>query len=150
MAAPPREARFRHGVTVEFEDVDAYGIAHHARLVAYLERARLRLFTALGLDLATQRVVPVVSELRMKFSRPARLGDELEVGMWAREVTELKAVLGYELRLKEAGEAAEDDAVVATAVVTLAFTDLDEGGLQPLPEHFAGRLQRYFTTGTDL
>jgi len=38
-------------VTVEFEDVDSYKIAHHTRLIAYLERARVHFLTDLGFDL---------------------------------------------------------------------------------------------------
>ncbi len=45
MKSPLHE--FSIPITVEFEDADSYKIAHHAKLVSYLERARVRYFSGL-------------------------------------------------------------------------------------------------------
>ena len=114
-------------VTVEFEDVDSFRIAHHTKLLAYLERARLRLLMSLGVDLAG--VAPVVYELGVRFRKPARLLDQLEVEVRVRDVDDYQVSLGYRIR--------RDGATLVTARSTIAFADLDEGTLTTMPEELS-------------
>lgn len=115
-------------VLVAFEDVDGYRIAHHTKLVAYLERARVAFFRALGLDVFASREVPVLAQLDMRYRKPALFGDELSVVLTVRGVTEYQLELGYRIR--------RDNETLARAVTTLAFTNIEEGRLTPLPEGF--------------
>lgn len=110
-------------VTVEFEDVDSYGIAHHTRLVTFLERARLRLLTSLGAELSG--VVPVVYELHLRFRKPARLMDQLTVTARVRDHDEYTLALEYEI-------GREGEAIVKARSV-IAFADLESGALATLP-----------------
>lgn len=112
-------------VTVEFEEVDSFRIAHHTKLIAYLERARLRLLSSLGLDLWGPGGAPVLYELRVRFRKPARLLDRLEVTASVRDFDDWTLALGYRL------ERGSD--VIARASSVIAFADLDSGELRPLP-----------------
>ena len=125
---PDRERELVCPVTVEFEDVDAYGIAHHTKLVAYLERARLRFLTGIGIELGRGPVVPVLYDLKMRFMKPARLLDSLEVSVFVEEVTEYRLDLGYRVR--------RDGETIARATTSIAYADLERGSVVPAPaEH---------------
>lgn len=117
-------------VTVEFEDVDSYGIAHHTRLVTFLERARLRLLTSLGVGLTG--VVPVVYEIHVRFRKPARLMDQLTVTARVRSHDEYTLALEYEI-------SREGEAVVRARSV-IAFADLEGGALATIPEALSDAL----------
>jgi acyl-CoA thioester hydrolase len=120
-------------VTVEFEDVDSFRIAHHSKLVTYLERARLRLLTSLGLELEGQTPAPVLYELRLRFRKPARLLDQLVVAVSVSDFDDYKVLLRYRIRR------GDDTLVRATSVI--AFADLDDGTLTTMPDAMSEALQ---------
>ncbi len=68
--------------TVYMEDVDAEGIVYHANYLKYVERARTEILAKMGMSLhgslAAGRLF-LVHEMNIKWRRPARLGDQLEV-----------------------------------------------------------------------
>jgi acyl-CoA thioester hydrolase len=113
-------------VTVEFEEVDTYGIGHHARMIAYLERARLRYFLARGHSLEKSDVHPVLYHVEMQFKKPVELLDQLEVSVYLKRREEHRVILGYRVR--------RDGALVARASTTLAFVDARTKRLVPVPE----------------
>lgn len=85
---PPVEGRFdgrehRFPVRVYFEDTDLSGVVYHANYLRYMERARSDMLRLVGVD---QRGVMeagggayAVSDLAIKYHRPARLDDALVV-----------------------------------------------------------------------
>jgi YbgC/YbaW family acyl-CoA thioester hydrolase len=119
-------------VTVEFEDVDSYGIAHHTKLVAYLERARLRFLRSLGVELFGGPAVGVLYDLRMRFARPVRMFDQLEVAVFVEAVSDFRLDLGY--RIRRGGEA------IARATTSIAFADLAQGILVAAPAAYVEAL----------
>jgi acyl-CoA thioester hydrolase len=119
-------ARLTVPITVEFEDVDAYGIANHARLVAYLERARVRLLSGLGLDLARSDAHFVLYDLAVRFKRTAALGDRLEMTVKVSSVDAVRLALDYEIR--------RDGQLVARATTSLAYVDGTAKTVAPLPD----------------
>lgn len=124
--APPTEAPALEAevpVTVEFEDVDSFRIAHHTRLVAFLERARLRLLCGLGASLTD--VVPVLYAMDLRFRRPALLMDRLLV------VSRVDSFDPWHLRLES--RIHRSGATLVKARATVAFADLATGQLAPVP-----------------
>jgi len=115
-------------IAVEFEDVDAYRIGHHARLVFYLERARVRLFEAAGIDMAPARIHPVIHKLEVRYQRTVAFQDALEVTVRARELEEYQLRLGYRIR--------RDGALVVRASTDLAFVDSQTGEPVPVPVEY--------------
>ena len=113
-------------VTVEFEDVDSFRIANHSRLIAYLERARLRLLAMLGVALDGGGPAPVLYDLKLRFRRPARLLDRLVVTARVREAEEHRLALSYRI--------ARDGETLVRASSVIAFVDLDRNELVPVPE----------------
>jgi len=84
----PVEGRFdgrehRFPVRVYFEDTDLSGVVYHANYLRYMERARSDMLRLVGID---QRAVMeagegayAVSDMAIKFRRPAKLDDALTV-----------------------------------------------------------------------
>jgi acyl-CoA thioester hydrolase len=67
---------------VYYEDTDSLGVVYYANYLKYLERGRSELVGTRGRpiqDWNRDGCFFVVYELAMKFKRPARLGDEVEV-----------------------------------------------------------------------
>lgn len=69
---------------IYYEDTDFSGVVYHANYVRYLERGRSEFIRAIGashssLMAANPPVTFMVSELDLKFVRPARIDDRLEV-----------------------------------------------------------------------
>jgi acyl-CoA thioester hydrolase len=82
----------RFALTVYFEDTDTAGIVYHANYLRFFERARSDMLRAAGID---QRAAIdeglgayAVSEMAIKWRRPAKLDDDLVV---ASRVTNVRA-----------------------------------------------------------
>ena len=73
----------RFALTVYFEDTDAYGIVYYANYLKFMERARSDFIRAVGVDQAAELRATgsayAVVEVDIKYRRPARLGDDLQV-----------------------------------------------------------------------
>ena len=69
-------------VRVYYEDTDFAGIVYHANYLCYLERGRSEWIRAIGIDqsiLLEQNLAFAVTELNIKYLKPARFNDLLEV-----------------------------------------------------------------------
>ena len=73
----------RFALSVYFEDTDAYGIVYYANYLKFMERARSDMIRAVGVDQAAELRASgsayAVVEVDIKYRRPARLGDDLQV-----------------------------------------------------------------------
>ena len=76
-------AEHRFALSVYFEDTDAYGIIYYANYLKFMERARSDMIRAVGVDqaaeLARSGSAYAVVEVDIKYRRPGRLGDDLQV-----------------------------------------------------------------------
>ena len=81
---------FRHAVRVYWEDTDAGGIVFYANYLKFFERARTEWLRALGVQQQALRdttgAMFVVGQTQLRFLRPARLDDLLEVTAELRSV----------------------------------------------------------------
>jgi tol-pal system-associated acyl-CoA thioesterase len=73
-----------HRVTyrVYYEDTDSIGVVYHANYLKFMERGRSEFVEATGRTIAdwnTSGVTVVVYSMNIKFSKPARLGDRIDV-----------------------------------------------------------------------
>jgi acyl-CoA thioester hydrolase len=74
---------FKWPVRVYYEDTDAAGLVYHGNYLKYMERARTEWLRAAGLTQEQLRngegVLFVVTQANMRFMKPARFDDLLEV-----------------------------------------------------------------------
>ncbi|HMD68102.1 MAG TPA: thioesterase family protein [Chitinivibrionales bacterium] len=136
MKSPLHE--FSIPVTVEFEDVDSYKIAHHARLVSYLERARVRYFTTLGFDLAAADMTVVLYHLEMNFKKPAFFQDSLTVSVSLKSFDNYRMVLYYKIR--------RDKDLIARASTGLCFVDPKNKIMIPAPDEYVEKINALLST----
>jgi acyl-CoA thioester hydrolase len=120
-------------VTVEFEDVDLYKIAHHTKLVSYLERCRVRYFSELGFNLHNPDMVLVLYHLEVNFKRPAFFQDVLRVTISVRSHDGFRLVLGY--RILRGNE------LIARASTGLCFVDPGTKAMIAAPEKYMEKMQ---------
>ena len=76
-------AEHHFALTVYFEDTDAYGIVYYANYLKFMERARSDFIRAVGVDQAAELAASgsayAVVEVDIRYRRPGRLGDDLQV-----------------------------------------------------------------------
>ncbi|MBK8012919.1 MAG: YbgC/FadM family acyl-CoA thioesterase [Deltaproteobacteria bacterium] len=117
-------------VRIYLEDTDAQGIVYHANYLKYCERARTDILAEQGYrlaDLQAQGFVFVVYEMRLKFHRPARLHDQLEIRSTAARTSDYRLTFSQTVFL----EGATDPVFTAEAHVVAID---DRGNLRALPE----------------
>lgn len=119
-------------VTVEFEDVDSYGIAHHTKVVAYLERARVHMLADSGIDLSPGKTHMILYNLDIRYIKRAKLLDKLAISVFIKSLDSLKVVLGYRVRRGEE--------LLAKATTDLAFIDTATGEIVPVPGEYGRKL----------
>src|SRR5262249_9032698 len=96
--------------------VDQMGVAYHARYLVWLDVARCEHLRRQGMsyhDLEARGLRLAVSELRIRYRRPARYDDVVRGRCWVRECVPRRTTFGYALDLPEWGPQ------VATAEVAL-------------------------------
>ena len=85
----PLAPTFRHPLRVYWEDTDAGGVVFYANYLKFFERARTEWLRALGIGQQALRettgAIFIVASTSVKYLRPARLDDAIEVTVDLRE-----------------------------------------------------------------
>ncbi|MFL6765245.1 MAG: YbgC/FadM family acyl-CoA thioesterase [Sphingomicrobium sp.] len=106
-------------LTVYFEDTDAYGIVYYANYLKFMERARSDFIRAVGVDQAAELrsngSAYAVVEVDIKYRRPGRLSDDLQVVSTVQQVR--ASSVDIHQRVMRGPE------VLTDAKVTAAFLD---------------------------
>jgi len=116
-----QEGAHRFAIRVYYEDTDLSGIVYHANYLRFMERARSDMLRALGIDQRgaadSGQGVYAVTDLAIRYRRPARLDDALVVVSRVDQVKAASCVLTQ--RIECGGD------VLTDAVVTVAFLTPD-------------------------
>jgi acyl-CoA thioester hydrolase len=122
--------------TLEFriylEDTDAQGIVYHANYLRFFERGRSEILELIGTPLdrvAHPDCKLVVYEARIKFRKPAALGDRIEV------VTSMQRISDYRLTFRQQIKRKGEPAALVTGEVDVVAIDRN-GTLVELPGAF--------------
>lgn len=122
------EPRFVTRLRVRYAETDAAGVVYYANYLTYFEVVRVELLRALGVPIneveARGIVMPVV-EARLKYMRPARLDDLLDVSLSLNAVGPASFAFDYEVR--------RDGLLLATGWTRLAVCDRETGRSVPMP-----------------
>ncbi len=128
---PTKENVFE--LRVYLEDTDAQGIVYYANYLRYFERGRSELLEGLGVpleEIARPDCRLVVYEIRIKFRRPAHLGDRLEVLTSMARASEYRLTFRQQIRRR-----GEEEPLVSGEVDIVAIGQ--DGSLQELPAYFS-------------
>ncbi len=145
MALHPLDQPYRGGfvgcehhfaLTVYFEDTDTAGIVYYANYLKFMERARSDMIRAAGVDQVgvhhSGGGAYAVSEVAIRYLRPARLGDDLVVVSTVDEVRAVSVLIHQ--RVMRGAEQLTD------ARVTAAFLTPD-GRPQRQPREWVERFK---------
>jgi len=123
---------------VYIEDTDLGGVVYHANYLRYLERARSDLLRCVGIN---QRAafekgegIYAVTEMQLKYRRPAKLDDELMV------VSEVVKIGGASCVLLQKITRGEE--IITEASVTVAFIT-PAGRPRRQPEDWVEKFERF-------
>ena len=116
---------------VYLEDTDAQGIVYYANYLRYFERGRSEFLESLGVsmdEVARPDCRLVVYEIRMKFRKPASLGDRLEVLTSMQRASEYRITFRQQVRRR-----GETESLVSGEVDVVAIGK--DGALKELPSY---------------
>jgi len=123
---------FTFPVRVYWEDTDASGVVYHASYLRFMERARGEWLRDIGIDQATlirdERLQFVVVEAQIRYHRPARFDDELQVSVLVTERGGASVTMTQEIRRGSA-----DGELLVSATIRAACLDSDSLKPRPLP-----------------
>lgn len=114
-------------VRVRYSECDPMNVAHHSVYPVWMEIARTELLRLRGLpyrELEAAGIFFVVARLSVRYKRPARYDDVLDVTVVQEPCAGVKVEHNY--TIKRGSE------LLATAQTTLACVD-GQGGLRPVP-----------------
>jgi tol-pal system-associated acyl-CoA thioesterase len=117
---------------VYLEDTDAQGIVYYANYLRYFERGRSEFLESLGIpmnEVARPDCRLVVYEARIKFRRPASLGDRIEVWTSMLRASEYRVTFRQQIRRR-----GEEEALVSGEVDVVAIDQ--DGTLKEMPSIF--------------
>ena len=120
------------GFRVYLEDTGAQGIVYYANYLRYFERGRSEFLESLGIpmdEVARPDCRLVVYEIRVKFRRPAYLGDRIEVLTTMQRASEYRLTFWQQIRRR-----GESDALVTGEVDIVAINQ--DGTVKELPAFF--------------
>jgi acyl-CoA thioester hydrolase len=105
MSEPTNVHKTTIEVEVRYAETDQMGVVHHANYVVWLELARTRLCEASGFHYAEIEAMGyflMVTGVALRYRRPARYGDIVQVDCWTEELMSRGVRFGYEV--KKGGE----------------------------------------------
>ena len=112
-------AEHRFALTVYFEDTDTAGVVYYANYLRFMERARSDMLRAVGIDqqemLRGDGSAYYVAHVDIRYRRPARLNDELQV------VSSVEQVRASSVRIQQ--RVMRGPELLTDASVTAAFLD---------------------------
>jgi acyl-CoA thioester hydrolase, YbgC/YbaW family len=118
--------------------IDSYDHVNNAQYMTLLEEARTQFMESAGCPFEyyfNQGVFIFVSDIHIKFKKPAVLGDHLEVHVWFPTLKRARIVFQQEIRLADSGE------LIATASVSCGF--VHNGYVIPVPKDFLEKMQPF-------
>ena len=100
-------APVRHEVEIEvrYAETDQMGVVHHANYLVWFELARTHLCAASGhpyADIERTGFILMVSGAELRYLRPARYGERVQIACWIAELRSRSLRFAYEVR--RAGE----------------------------------------------
>lgn len=89
---------------VYYADTDAYGVVWHGAYLRWLEKGRVELCDALGLDLIAMKKADVllpVTNMNVKYKSSARLNDNIIIETWLEKCNTLSVTFKQTIKNKE-------------------------------------------------
>lgn len=129
--------QFTWPIRIYYEDTDAGGVVYYANYLKFMERARTEWLRAIGFD--QSRMLDqlglgfVVTEARARYRRPARLDDELMVGV------AVESARGARIQFRQDIHRVDGE-LLCRGRVDIACLDLNTFRPQPVPDEICAEI----------
>ena len=137
MKYEPKPNAFSIPVRVYYEDTDAGGVVYYANYLKFFERCRTEWVRKAGHDqsqLASDTGVGFVArKASCEYLKPARLDDELIVGLEVERLTRVRVVFRQHVR--------RGDEELVTGTVEIACVNLATMTPTAIPDHLYSQLE---------
>ena len=124
-------------VRVYYEDTDAGGVVYYANYLKFFERCRTEWMRQVGHDqsqLATEAGIAFMArKASCEYLKPARLDDQLTVGLEVEKLTRVRVVFRQHVR--------RGDEELVTGTVEIACVDIGKMAPAPIPEFLHRKLE---------
>jgi acyl-CoA thioester hydrolase len=83
---------------VNYSEIDQMGVVYHSRYVVWLDEARTEHIRRTGVtyrELEARGIRLVVGSLNVRYRKPARYDDLLQIRCWVREAASRRITFGY-------------------------------------------------------
>lgn len=121
---------------VDYSETDQQGVVYHARYLVWLDVARTEHLRVTGMsyrDFEAMGFQLMVSELGIRYRKPARYDDPIRVRTWVRAAESRRVTFGYAVEHDETG------VLLATATTDLFVLDASQR-LSRFPDDVFARL----------
>ena len=137
MKYEPKPNAFTIPVRVYYEDTDAGGVVYYANYLRFFERCRTEWMRFAGHDqsaLASEAGIGFVArKASCEYLRPARLDDQLTVGLEVEKLTRVRVVFRQHVR--------RGDDELVTGTVEIACVDMATLKPAPIPDFLYAKLE---------
>ena len=137
MKYSPKPNAFSIPVRVYYEDTDAGGVVYYANYLKFFERCRTEWMRLAGHDqsaLAAEAGIGFVArKATCEYLKPARLDDELTVGLEVEKLTRVRVVFRQHVR--------RGDDELVTGTVEIACVEMATLKPAPIPEFLHSKLE---------
>ena len=144
MKYEPKPNAFSIPVRVYYEDTDAGGVVYYANYLKFFERCRTEWMRFAGHDqsaLAAEAGIGFVArKASCEYLKPARLDDELTVGLEVEKLTRVRVVFRQHVRRASATTPGGWDELV-TGTVEIACVNMATLRPAPIPEFLYQKLE---------
>ena len=116
---------------VNYSETDQMGFVYHANYLIWMDMARTEHLRERGMSykqLEEQGTYLTVTDVHVRYRRPARYDDMIRVRCWVRDLASRRVIFGY------AVERASTDELLATAETSLIALSSQQT-LSRIPEH---------------
>jgi YbgC/YbaW family acyl-CoA thioester hydrolase len=126
---------YHHDLRIMWADTDAAGIAWFGHYFRFFENVEEELFRHLGRDrtafLAQLNIFMPRTSLTAGFRSPARLGDDVSIGIGVKEITERRIGYAFDIRARDA------DRLICEASYRVACVDATTFEARAFPPEIA-------------
>lgn len=132
---------FKYRTRVYYDATDAGGVVYHSYYLNYIEHARMEYFLHHGFnfaDMQSERQEAFVAvESNMKWLKPARVGDELEVTVEPLEASRVSLTFAHTiLKIEPSGERT----LLNSAEIKMVYVGLEPIKARTIPQQLIEKL----------
>ena len=134
-----------YDIRVRYADTDQMNVVYHANYATYFEIARTEAIRTLGFtyrEMEEMGIEMPVTEIEMRFLRPARYDDLLRVRTTLRHLPDNHRIEFHQEISNEKGK------IITSGKVTLFFLDKDSKKRSSMPRELRERLIPFFEHAT--